>query len=294
MKQEKWECEPMRAVETLSRPRFATPRGACDAHLHVFGPLSLYPPVPDALYELPDGDLGQYLAVAAVLGVERMVLVQPSFYGVDNRVLLETLDRLGPRGRGVVFLPEEPDPGLLEDYDRRGVRGVRLNLFKAVESGQRLGEIAAMIERRAEMAAALGWHLELYAPGAVVRGLLERLAALKVDFSVNHMGYMTAEEGLGEADFQAFLELARTPNCWVKLSAPYRVEKTGSARTDGMARQLIEAAPQRLVWGSDWPHIPYASRDTGALLNRLDAWCADPRVRDGILVANPARLYRFD
>jgi predicted TIM-barrel fold metal-dependent hydrolase len=295
MAQAKWTIEPLRGAATVSLPTFAMPARACDAHMHVFGPEDRYPSVPDALYSLPQGNMEQYLALADRLGIERIVLVQPSYYGTDNSCLLDSLGRLGARARGVVFLPEEADAALLADLHGRGVRGVRLNLFKAQEAGDSLQVMWARISRVAAQARYLDWHLELYAPGGIVSALLERLGRLDVDYSINHLGYMTAAEGLDKADFERFVDHSRHERCWVKLSAPYRVEKSDrTERTDWMARALLQAIPERLLWGSDWPHIPNGARDTGELLVRLARWCPDEAVRSRILVDNPARLYRFD
>ena len=120
------------------------------------------------------------------------------------------------------------------------------------------------------------------------------MAELDVDFSVNHMGYMTEQEGQGEDDFRRFLEFTRNERCWVKLSGPYRIDNDVTLqRTDWMARELIATLPSRLLWGSDWPHIPQGGRDTGALLARFASWCPDESLRTAILVDNPARFYGF-
>ena len=126
-----------------------------------------------------------------------------------------------------------------------------------------------------------------------MRSLVPHLATLEVEWCVNHMGYMTEAEGLTESDSDAFVGLVRERG-WVKLTGAYRVSQDGpDARPDAMARALVAAAPDRLVWGTDWPHIPRGGRDTGALLNRLALWCPDPAARERILVHNPARLYDF-
>jgi predicted TIM-barrel fold metal-dependent hydrolase len=289
----KWVSEPLRPAASLTAPSFDMPPSACDCHMHVFGPADAYPGIPDAKYTKPEGDLAQYRAVAQRLGIARMVFVQASFYGTDNRCILDAMAASGERARGVVFLPDHPSSGLLDDWHRRGVRGVRLDLFRATMQQASLQDVLDRIRDAQAVAKPLGWHLEFYAPGLWVRDLVPHLETLDIEWCVNHMGYMTAEEGLTDADFDRFVALVRQRG-WVKLTGPYRVAHDGpNDRPDAMARALVEAAPGRMLWGTDWPHLPKGGRDTGALLNRLQLWCPDPELRRRILVDNPARLYGF-
>jgi 2-pyrone-4,6-dicarboxylate lactonase len=290
-----WVSEPVPSVDSLSLPGFALPRLTCDTHMHVFGSGARYPAINEPRYTLPLASLAQYLAMAARIGLERMVFVQPSYYGTDNSCLLDAMVETSGHCRGVVFLPPSPPASLLDGFARRGVRGLRLDLFQARDADIGLGEIRAMLESSANLAGALGWHVELYAPGRLVRDLSDDLADLNTDFVINHMGYMTAEEGLSDTDFRRLVSLvAGSEHCWIKLTGPYRVAKDGShARTDWMARELINAAPSRMIWGTDWPHVMASNIDTGAIVGRLETWCPDKAVRDRILVDNPARLYDF-
>ena len=294
MQEGKWISQSMRPASSLAEPTFAMPPLACDCHMHVFGSDEVYEPDADAKYTKPEGDLDQYRAVAERLGIGRMVFVQASYYGTDNRCILDAAARCGERARAVVFLPEGADARMLDDFQRRGVRGIRLDLFKASKYAWPRERVVAAIERAAAIAAPLGWHLEFYAPGRWVVDLLGVLDGLAVDWSVNHMGFMTEAEGLTDADFGRFVDLLRGRG-WVKLTGPYRVSPDGpDSRPDAMASALIQAAPDRCLWGTDWPHIPDGGRDTGALLERFARWCPDPALRERILVANPARLYGFD
>ena len=290
-----WISEPMRAAETLTLPPFAMPDGACDSHMHVFDRTDRYPGVTDAKYTKPEGDLAQYEQVAARLHLQRMVLVQASYYGTDNRCILDAMATVGPRARAVVFLPEDATPALLDDFHARGVRGVRLDLFKADKDGLDLADVLDRIDAAAALARPLGWHVEFYAPGLWTHRLIPRLSELDVDFCLNHMGYMNAADGLTDAHCRAVVALARSEHCWVKLTGPYRVAgDADQGRPDWMAPALLQAAPERMVWGTDWPHIPQGGRDTGSLLARLAQWCPDEAVRRRVLVDNPARLYGFD
>ena len=196
---------PMQQAETNTRPRFTVQAGACDAHFHVFEPG--FPHVPDPLYTFPDGTLEQYLQMAAVLGIERMVLVQPTFYGTDNRLLAEVLRRLGPRARGVVRIEEEASDADLDRYHELGVRAIRLDLF--ARRSWPTADIIGYIRRMAARAAPRGWHIQFYTPGTIVRDLLPFLADLEDPFVIDHMGYMLEADGLTTADFERLLSVLR-------------------------------------------------------------------------------------
>lgn len=286
--------EPMRDLATIERPRFAVPAGACDVHMHVFGPLDRYPCVAHPHYTLPPGELGHFRDLMRVLGLDRFVIVQPSFYGTDNRCLLDALAATADgAARGVVMIDADLPHAELERHHALGVRGVRLDLFK--RAGLPLGEIEAYITTMAAKVAPLGWHLQFYAPGRVVRDLIGFFATLEIDFVIDHMGYMLESDGLTEADFERLLGLLRDSRCWLKLSAPYRLAKTrGYEAVEEVAKAIVRAAPDKAIWGSDWPHIPGSSRDTGELLNLLVKWAPEDGVRRQILVDNPQRLFGFD
>ncbi|CAD6520173.1 2-pyrone-4,6-dicarbaxylate hydrolase [Paraburkholderia hiiakae] len=283
---------PMRDCETLARPAFVVADLACDAHMHVFGPLDQYPCVARPHYTLPDGKLDHYLRLMEVLELKRFVIVQPSFYGTDNRCMIDALKAAGPIARGVAMIEEDTDTTTLERFHEAGVRAVRLDLF--ARSGLPTAEIQQYITRMARRCASLGWHLQFYAPGWVVRNLIPFLADVQTDFVIDHMGYMLEEDGLTEDDFARLLGLLREGNCWLKLSAPYRIAKhRGYDAVAPMAKGIIAAAPHKVIWGSDWPHIPDGSRDTGELLNLLAQWTGDADVQRAILADNPARLFDF-
>ena len=209
---------PMRAAGTNTRPAFAVPPGACDAHFHVFEPG--YPPVPHPHYTFPDGSTDQYLALTEALGIERMVLVQPSFYGTDNSLLARTLKRLGPRCGGVVQIDENAADAELDAFHDIGVRAVRLDLFARADWP--VGQIIAYIRRMAARVTPRGWHLQFYTPGTVVRDLLPFLADLEDTFVIDHLGYLTESD----PDFERrLLAVLAQGSCWIKLSGAYRVAK---------------------------------------------------------------------
>jgi 2-pyrone-4,6-dicarboxylate lactonase len=279
------QCTAMRAAETLAPPAFPMPPGACDAHFHVFEPG--YPHVPEPLYTFPDGTVEQYLAMTEALGIERMVLVQPTFYGTDNSLLADTLKRLGPRCGGVVRIEEDTTDADLDAFHEIGVRGIRLDLF--ARASWPTEEIIGYIRRMAARATPRGWHLEFYTPGTIVRDLLPFLADLEDTFVIDHMAYMTESD----QDFERrLLAVLSQGSCWIKLSGAYRVAKDKPlSSVTPWGRALVAARPDRLIWGSDWPHLPDGQRDTGEILNLLADWAPTEESRQAILVEGPTRLF---
>ena len=276
---------PMRAAETNTPPAFTLPPDACDAHFHVFEPG--YPHVPHPHYTFPDGTIDQYLALTGALGIERMVLVQPSFYGANNSLLEYTLKRLGPRCRGVIQIEEDTTDAELDAFGDIGVRAVRLDLFARAQWPT--GEIIAYICRMAARVTPRGWHLQFYTPGTVVRDLLPFLADLEDTFVIDHMGYLTESD----PDFERrLLAVLAQGSCWIKLSGAYRVAKDKPLSSVApWGKALVTAPPERLIWGSDWPHLPDGQRDTGEILNLLPDWAPTEEARQAILVDGPARLF---
>jgi 2-pyrone-4,6-dicarboxylate lactonase len=282
---------PMRDAETNTRPRFALPPGSCDSHFHVFE--AGYPHVPEPLYTFPDATLDQYRRMARLLGLERMVLVQPTFYRTDNRLTLDVLSRLGPVCRAVVQIEEDFPDAELDRYHELGVRAIRLDLFE--RRAWPIEELVAYIRRMAARARPRAWHLQFYSPGTVIRDLLPFLSNLEDRFVIDHMGYMLEADGLTDADFDRLLDVLAHGNCWVKLSGPYRIAKSKPlSSVEPIARALVAARPDRLIWGSDWPHLPDGQRDTGELLNLLPDWAPSARDRRRILVESPDALFFAD
>lgn len=288
-----WRSEPPFAAAALTRPSFFVPALACDAHAHVFGVPHRYPPAAGARYtHPPEAGASEYSEVLARLGMRRGVLVQPSYYRYDNSCMLDALAGDDADLRAVAMIdPAAPLPDL-DDWHRRGVRGLRMDLFRAQALGRGVEAMFGELEALAGIARKRGWSLDLYAPGTAVDALAPKLAELPVPVSVAHMGYFhpNAEES---AMFRAFLATAKAAsNLWIKLTGTYRLAPPGGqAAVDRMARALVDACPQRLLWGSDWPHVLAHPLDTGILLQRLATWCPDERLRSCILVENPAQLY---
>lgn len=285
--------EPMLPLERLTLPNFTVPSGACDAHMHVFGPEDRYPHVPEPHYTLPDGKLGHFQSLMGVFGIERFVIVQPSFYGADNSCLLDALAKAGNAARGLVMVEDDVSRAELERFHEVGIRGIRLDLFKRAQ--QPIDDIKEYIARMAKMVDALGWHLQFYAPGYVVRDLVDFLHGVETPYVIDHMGYMLASDGLTQADFKRLLALMTEGQCYLKLSGPYRIAKDkGYEAVADVARAIVAQNPRRAIWGSDWPHIPHSGRDTGELLNLLVDWAPDADDRKAILVDNPQTLFDFE
>jgi len=279
----------MRAAESNTGPTFAVPEGSCDAHFHVFE--SGYPHVPEPFYTFPDGTLEQYLRLTEVLGITRMVLVQPTFYGTDNSLTLDVLRRVGSRCRAVIRVEEDVTDAELDRCHDLGVRAIRLDLF--ARAGLPTADIVDYVRRMATRTRPRGWHLQFYTPGAIVRDLLPFLADFDEPFVIDHMGYMKEEDGLTSADSERLLDVLRdNDNCWIKLSGPYRIAKGRPLSTvRELGQALVATRPDRLLWGSDWPHLPDGQRDTGELLNLLADWAPDPADRARILVDSADRLF---
>jgi 2-pyrone-4,6-dicarboxylate lactonase len=281
---------PLRPFETICRPTFPMPSGAWDIHVHVFGPPERYSHVEKPHYTLPDGTLAQYRRLMPQIGIERFVLVQPSYYGTDNACLLDTLIDVGDLAHGVVMIEPDISDAELDRFHRCGVRAVRLDLFKRAR--EPVAAIKSYIMEAAARVGPLGWHLQFYAPGYVVRDLVPFFRTLQIDFVIDHMGYMLEEDGLRSEDFSALLDLLACGHCYLKLSGAYRIAKhRGYEFVEPVAKAIVERAPERAVWGSDWPHISYSDRDTGELVSLLERWAPSESARRKILVDNPKRLF---
>jgi len=267
------------------------PRGACDCHAHIFGPQDRYGYQPERRYTPPDASLADYLALLDRLGIERGILVQPSIYGTDNSAMLAAMQAGRHRLRAVAVVDPSISDNELGWMNSRGVRGARLNLrFEEIASEEHVSALARRI-------LSFGWHLQLYARGNDIRRLERVLMSLPVDIVIDHMGEPPVADGvIGEA-FQSLLRLLRNGRCWVKLSGPMRMSAEQFPYADMLpfVRELAETRPDRLIWGSDWPHPNLVTRmpNDGDLLDLLGIWIPDEAMRDRILVDNPAELYRF-
>jgi predicted TIM-barrel fold metal-dependent hydrolase len=272
-------------------PRIKAPKLSADCHFHIFGPFDQFPLDPGRRYEPPLALVEDYLAMASVVGLERMVIVTPSPYGTDNRVTLDAIERFGRhRAVGVAVIDDSFDDAALKRLADAGIRGLRFNLVSG--NGTPVEQLRALARRIAP----LGWHIQVYADGATLAGIAPTLAELPVDVVVDHIGGVKADLGTTHPQFQALLRLLDSGRAWVKTCS-YRASSKGHPWDDVApnVRALVAAAPERCVWGTDWPHssmqppLPEAS----ALLDQFFEWVPDAATRQRILVDNPAKLYGF-
>jgi 2-pyrone-4,6-dicarboxylate lactonase len=271
---------------------------ACDSHFHVFGPEERYPYSSDLRYSPPYAPLQDYLQHARELRLERFVFVQPSAYGRDNRCMLDAMQAVGSdRGRGIVDIEEEAPPEEFERLHAAGVRGVRINVnpIKPPEPGFS-ASLLKRIRTLDSKCARLGWMLDFLTPGWLTRELIPVFRGLESRFSIAHLGMFPAMAGPQQPGFMEFANLVRDfDRCWVKLTGAYRISlEPDFADTVALARALIAAAPDRMLWGSDYPHLSFAERvDARGLFSLLELWAPEKRVRDKILVENPQRCFGF-
>lgn len=277
-------------------PNFAIPLGATDCHAHVFGPASRYPYQENRSYTPPDAPLGQLRAMHQKLGIERLVIVQASVHGTDNSAVLDAVAANPKNFRGIATITEEISEMELARLKDGGIRGIRVNLVD--RGGNPFGSLDALT-RIAERIRDLGFHIELLVHVESFAELRALATSVCVPLSVGHIGYTKAATGgIAHPGYQEFLSLLRDGYFWVKLTGPYRISAHVNfpyPDVSSMAESVIAAAPDRVVWGSDWPHVMQyrAMPNDGDLLNVLAEWAPDAAQRQRILVDNPARLYGF-
>ena len=273
------------------RPRVKFPAGACDCHAHVFGPQSRFPYLPNAAYIPPDALPQDYARMLTTIRCQRAVLVQPSVYGTDNRCMVAALTSGVFNLRGVAVVNENISEAELEAMHRAGVRGVRINVASRTAglSMEQAPRLAARIK-------ALGWHLQFFLRVDQFPDFERAIARLPVACVIDHFGRVHAANGAHSEGLETLLRLARLTHVWFKLIGPYRISEQRPLYPDvaPLAQALVAAAPNRCVWGTDWPH-PNTTHmpNDGDLADALAEWLPDAAVRHKVLVENPARLYDF-
>ena len=278
------------------KPKLILPKHSCDTHAHVLGPIAHYAYSPARVYTPPDCLLNDYRKMLATLGVERAVLVQPSVYGSDNTVMLEAMRVAGSAFRGVAVVEDDIADAELANLNAAGVRGVRVNIVdvKTRKPGSLpLAQLTALAKRIAP----LGWHMEFLMHCDEFPDMDRSFADFPVDIVLGHLGYMKTDKGVSDPGFQALLRLLKAGKAWVKFTGPYRIttQAMPHADTNAFAHALINANAQRVLWGSDWPHVMVKSAmpNDGELCDLLSAWIPDAATREQVLVRNPATLYGF-
>nr|WP_200305783.1 amidohydrolase family protein [Paracraurococcus ruber] len=282
-------------------PAFAVPPGACDCHVHVFGPYDRFPLAEDRSYTPVAAPVEAFLAHLDALGFDRGVIVTASAQGTDNGAMLDALRRHPARLRGVAVLGPETADRDLDAMTAAGVKALRLNLLRG-EGGERTYRNGVGLESLAALGPRIrerGWHLQVWIHARDLAEALPLLEPHGMDLVVDHMGRIdTRRDGLDHPGFRLLCDLLRDGRAWTKISGADRITHAEApwAAADPFAHALLAANAARCVWGTDWPHIAYFDRpmsEDAALADTLGRWCPDAAVLRAVLVDNPARLYGF-
>ncbi len=273
------------------RPNFTLPPGTCDTHVHIWGPFDRYPVAKDAPYTPPERNRDDLVALHGRLGVDRAVIVQTTVYKSDNRAMLDGIAASGGAWRGVALVDETFGDREYQALHDGGVRGVRFGFL------QHLGGVPdiPLLKRTADRIEQMGWHLVLHVDAASILAFEALLRSLRLTVVVDHMGRVPVAEGTDHPSFRILLDLLKQPNWWVKVSGSERISADGPPFRDAVpfARKLIEAAPDRTLWGTDWPHPNVRWEPDEADLVDLLPEFGDAAALQRVLVDNPARLYGF-
>jgi len=273
------------------RPDIALPEGACDAHCHVFGPAARFPYAPERTYTPVDVPKEHLFALHRHLGLSRGVIVQASCHGSDNRALVDALEAGGGRYRGIAMVKADVTEAALRDLHAAGVRGVRFNFVRHLGAGAAFEAMRAVIKKIRP----LGWHVVVHFDADRLADLTAELNSIPVPVVIDHMGRPDASLGVAQKPFQLLLGLVRDGRFWVKVSGSERITRQGPPYDDAVpfARALMDAIPDRVLWGTDFPHpnIRPPIPDDGALVDLLARIAPTPGEMQALLVDNPTRLY---
>ena len=275
------------------KPRLKLPKGACDSHAHICGPITDFDYSTERIYTPPDCLLSEYTKMLSTLDISKAVLVQPSIYGADNTVMLKAMAEATIPIRGVAVVDGSISDNELDEMHKAGVRGVRYNIVDVADpSGDiPLDDVKAMAERIKSM----GWHVEFLIHTDDYANFDEIFSDFPTDIVVGHLGYMRPGQDTNIPGFQALLRLMQAGKCWTKLTGPYRISSgdVPYADTIPFAHALMEAAPDQVIWGTDWPHVMVKKPmpNDGDICDLLADWIPDAENLKRVLVDNPNRLY---
>lgn len=274
-------------------PSFTPPPNACDAHCHVFGPVEKFPFAEGRSYTPPDSPFEALQRLQQALGLERAVIVQATCHGTDNSATLDAIARSDGRYMGVAIVDDSFTENDFENLHEGGIRGARFSYARHIGGAPDFSQV----KRVAEKVAPLGWHVVLYLEAEDVVENAKTLAALPLPVVIDHMGRVKTADGIEQEPFQLLLELVKGEDFWVKICGAERISSAGPPYTDAVpfAQALIDAAPDRVLWGTDWPHPNTEGQmpNDGDLMNLLALYAPDEAVRNLTLVDNPAQLYGF-
>jgi predicted TIM-barrel fold metal-dependent hydrolase len=274
----------------MSRPRTKAPANAADCHMHIYDPRL---PQLASRSSVTNAGVPEYRLLQERIGTTRVVVVQPRNHATDNQVTLDAVAQLGPNARGIAVLHPTVTDAELRNLDAGGVRGIRFSLGDPATAVVTID----MVEPLAKRVAPLGWHVQLHMPGDMIAGSAALLRRLPTPIVIDHMGRLPPAVGLAHPAYQIILDLIEKGRTWVKLAGAYFNSQIGPPSYAGarkIAQAFVKAAPERLVWGSDWPHPSEKVKPDDALLfDLLAEWAMDERTRNRILVTNPEALYGF-
>ena len=274
-------------------PAFKTPVGSVDTHCHIFGPAAEYPFSPTRPYTPPDAPLPMFRDLHEKIGVERAVIVNATLHGVDNRVVTDAIAKSNGKYRGIANINGAMSDADLAALDKSGICGCRFAFLKRLGG---VGDMAAF-RRLVEPAAGIGWHVDIYLEAGTIREFAPILKALPTTYVIDHMGTIDAGKGLDDPDFKALLDLqASDEKCWIKITGLERASAAGSPFHDAVpfAKRLIVNAPDRVLWGTDWPHpnVKIMPND-GDIVDLIPLFAPEPALRQKLLMDNPTRLFKF-
>src|SRR5215467_13701039 len=278
--------------ENPSKPKFKPPAGAVDAHCHVFGPAARFPYAPERKYTPVDAPKEKLFGLRDFLGFDKNVIVQASCHGKDNSALLDALTHSDDKARGIAVIGEEVTDGELKTMNDSGVKGVRFNFVK------RLVDFTPrdVLERIASRIAPLGWHIVVYFEMPDLPELEPFFTALPTKVIVDHMGVPSVAKGIDDPGNQRFIRLLeKHRNFWVKVTCPERMSLVGPPYDDVVpfGRALVESFPDRVLWGTDWPHpnMKKEAPDDGVLVDMIPKVAPTAPLQAQLLIDNPTRLY---
>jgi predicted TIM-barrel fold metal-dependent hydrolase len=270
-------------------PKLKAPANACDCHMHIYD--AKYPTDPKATLKPADALVADYKLLQKRIGTSRNVVVTPSTYGTDNRVTLDAIAQIGPTARGVAVVDATVTDAELKRLNGLGIRGIRFNL---VQAGATTAEMIEPLSRRVND---LGWHIQIHMKGEQIAGIEDLLLRVPSPIVFDHLGRLAQPNALDNPGFKTISKLIEKGRTWVKLSGAYQDTKVGPptySDTVAVARAYIKAAPERMVWASDWPHPTEKDKpDDAVLFDLLAEWAPEEAMRTRILVQNPATLYGF-
>jgi 2-pyrone-4,6-dicarboxylate lactonase len=273
------------------KPRFVLPAGACDAHCHVFGPAAKFPYAPNRRYTPDDAPKEALAALHAHLGIARAVIVQASCHGKDNSAMLDAIASAPDRYRGVAIVDDSFGDAEFDALHAGGIRGVRFNFVKHLGGTPDM----AVFDRVMDRIKGRGWHVVLHLDAPDIIPLSDMIRKLPLPFVVDHMGRVPAAAGVDQPPLKALLELAKLDRCWIKVCGAERISMPPYEEAVPIARTIVEAAPDRVLWGTDFPH-PNATHeaDEADLVDLIPRYAPDLAMQQKLLVGNPTRLYGFD